>query len=219
MTGGALYYMRSRYLDTGMGRFITRDPQGLLGSNFLAMYSYANNNPLAGMDPTGKYTVTIGFGGSVTFGGIAPGGADFTVGATSGTAGGGGPSSATVAIGNAGTGSQSSQAAPAASAPTGGGSAVTPVGGAGSGNSQPEVDLGSGQYFPFVPASGGLAERAVCFQGDLSVAGVNQNDFMASVNVATQGGGSMTVIVTCGFDAPLGTGVGSPVLPAPVPQT
>jgi hypothetical protein len=54
MTGGALYYMRARYLDTGMGRFVTRDPQGLLGSSFLAMYSYANNNPLAELDPTGK---------------------------------------------------------------------------------------------------------------------------------------------------------------------
>ncbi len=50
--GGGLYNMRARYLDTGLSRFVTRDPQGLSSTNgFLAMYSYANNNPLAGMDP------------------------------------------------------------------------------------------------------------------------------------------------------------------------
>ncbi len=52
-----------------MSRFMTRDPQGLSSTNgFLAMYSYANNNPLAGMDPTGRYV----FGGGI--GGIAGGG-------------------------------------------------------------------------------------------------------------------------------------------------
>jgi RHS repeat-associated protein len=219
MTGGSLYYMRARYLDTGMGRFVTRDPQGLLGSNFLAMYCYANNNPLAGMDPSGKFTVAFGFGGSVTIGGLNTGGAgdSLILGADdSATAGGGGPPGASGPSGGP-TGAPGGAGSP--SAPTGEGNPVSPTGGAGSGNNQPEVDLGSGQYYPFVPASGGMAQHAVCFQGNLTINGVSQDDFMATVNVATQAGGSVKVIVTCGFDAPLGTGVGSPVLTAPVPQT
>jgi len=47
-----LYYVRARYYDPGLGRFISEDPIGLLSedTNF---YRYAGNNPARWSDPTG----------------------------------------------------------------------------------------------------------------------------------------------------------------------
>ena len=46
-----LYYMRARYYDPEVGRFISEDPSGLdAGVN---LYAYADNNPINLIDPLG----------------------------------------------------------------------------------------------------------------------------------------------------------------------
>lgn len=49
--GNGLLYMRARYYDTEVGRFINKDPIGLAGG--LNMYAYVGNNPLRLIDPVG----------------------------------------------------------------------------------------------------------------------------------------------------------------------
>jgi RHS repeat-associated protein len=46
-----LYYLRARYYDPSLGRFISEDPKGLeAGVN---SYVYVGNNPISGTDPSG----------------------------------------------------------------------------------------------------------------------------------------------------------------------
>jgi RHS repeat-associated protein len=47
-----LYYMKSRYYDSEVGRFISEDPLGFEGGS-LNLYVYAANNPIMFMDPLG----------------------------------------------------------------------------------------------------------------------------------------------------------------------
>ena len=47
-----LYYMNARYYDPSMGRFLSEDPLGLAGGD-LTLYSYAGNNPVVFVDPSG----------------------------------------------------------------------------------------------------------------------------------------------------------------------
>jgi RHS repeat-associated protein len=47
-----LIYMRARFMDPAVGRFISEDPGGH-GSN---LFSYADNNPITGSDPDGRKT-------------------------------------------------------------------------------------------------------------------------------------------------------------------
>jgi RHS repeat-associated protein len=47
-----LYYMKARYYDSGVGRFISEDPLGFNGGN-INLYVYAANNPIMFMDPNG----------------------------------------------------------------------------------------------------------------------------------------------------------------------
>ncbi len=55
-----LYYYRARYYHPATGRFISEDPLGFsAGPNF---YSYANNNPINGNDPSGQCPMCIGAG-------------------------------------------------------------------------------------------------------------------------------------------------------------
>ncbi|WP_162258384.1 RHS repeat-associated core domain-containing protein [Frateuria sp. Soil773] len=51
-----LVYMQARYYDPEVGRFISLDPLGPVASNLFAFnrYDYANNNPIANVDPDGR---------------------------------------------------------------------------------------------------------------------------------------------------------------------
>lgn len=53
--GNGLLYMRARYYDPGVGRFINKDPIGLLGG--LNMYVYGGNNPVNKVDPSGEFVI------------------------------------------------------------------------------------------------------------------------------------------------------------------
>src|SRR6185369_14039423 len=50
-----LQYMWNRWYDPVIGRFISRDPKGIVGGD-LNLYVYAGNNPIFGMDPSGLMT-------------------------------------------------------------------------------------------------------------------------------------------------------------------
>lgn len=48
---GALLYMRARYYDPALGRFVSKDPIGILGG--LNVYDYVGGNPMSYTDPNG----------------------------------------------------------------------------------------------------------------------------------------------------------------------
>ena len=47
-----LYYMRARYYDPSVGRFISEDPLGFGGGD-VNLFAYVRNNPINANDPTG----------------------------------------------------------------------------------------------------------------------------------------------------------------------
>ncbi len=49
--GNGLLYMRARYYDPEVGRFVSKDPIGLMGG--INIYAYGKNNPLRFADPVG----------------------------------------------------------------------------------------------------------------------------------------------------------------------
>ena len=51
-----LYFMRARYYNPAMGRFISKDPIGFLGGSHL--YGYSDNNPVSNIDPSGHVLET-----------------------------------------------------------------------------------------------------------------------------------------------------------------
>lgn len=66
-----LYYMRARWYDPLIGRFVSRDTASLLASKPTSnSYLYAAGNPLANIDPTGRWCLTLGYGGIAAGGGL-----------------------------------------------------------------------------------------------------------------------------------------------------
>jgi RHS repeat-associated protein len=51
--GNGLLYMRARFYDPEIGRFISKDPIGFAGGD-LNLYAYVANNPINNIDPQGK---------------------------------------------------------------------------------------------------------------------------------------------------------------------
>ncbi len=52
------YYMRARYYDADIGRFISEDPIGFEGG--INLYAYVENNPVNAIGPNGLWTLQIG---------------------------------------------------------------------------------------------------------------------------------------------------------------
>ncbi len=50
--GNNLYYMRARFYDAGVGRFLSEDPLGFEGGDW-NLYAYVGGNPVTGIDPEG----------------------------------------------------------------------------------------------------------------------------------------------------------------------
>ena len=53
--GDGLYFMRNRWYDSDLGRFLSPDPSGINGGT-TNMYQYANNSPTQYVDPSGLDT-------------------------------------------------------------------------------------------------------------------------------------------------------------------
>jgi RHS repeat-associated protein len=60
------YYMKARYYDAELGRFIKQDPAGISGG--LNLYAYVGGNPLVLVDPTGLSAQDFGFADVINFG-------------------------------------------------------------------------------------------------------------------------------------------------------
>ncbi len=58
------YYMRARYYDPALGRFISEDPIGFDGGD-VNLYAYVLNNPINMIDPDGLASLWIGGSGIV----------------------------------------------------------------------------------------------------------------------------------------------------------
>jgi RHS repeat-associated protein len=56
------YYMRARYYDPDVGRFISEDPIGFKGGD-VNLYAYVQNNPVNFVDPSGKIPPNLVTGG------------------------------------------------------------------------------------------------------------------------------------------------------------
>jgi len=62
-----LYYVRARWYDPDIGRFLSEDPLGF-GAGDVNLYAYVGNNPLSGNDPTGEIANFV-IGGAIGGGG------------------------------------------------------------------------------------------------------------------------------------------------------
>jgi hypothetical protein len=188
------------------------------------------------MDPTGKFTVSIGVGGSVTFGGsdIGDGISGITVGATSGTPAGGGPSSAQAT--NVSGSSGPPGTADSSSAPTGnGGTAPGYTGETGgtisgtlfgwgftiqigwawdtSGNSGVLITYGSGRGLGQAFSGGAFAQVSNGLIGDQLGGFAQVSGSVGIVGADVFSGVSSNGSVTgVGFSAGIGEGVGASVM-------
>ncbi len=66
-----LYYLRQRYYDAGLGRFVSRDPSGNSGG--LNLFAYVSQNPINLVDPSGLQDEVPLCGGRTTYIGEFPG--------------------------------------------------------------------------------------------------------------------------------------------------
>ena len=57
--GNGLDFMRARYYNDSLGRFVALDPLGLAGGN-TNFYTYANNYPVGAIDPKGESPIILG---------------------------------------------------------------------------------------------------------------------------------------------------------------
>lgn len=71
--GTGLYYNRARYYSPTLQRFISQDPLEFSGSPTLNLYSYALNNPVNFIDPSGASPTLITAGIGAGIGGIVSG--------------------------------------------------------------------------------------------------------------------------------------------------
>jgi RHS repeat-associated protein len=101
--GNNLYYMRARYYDANIGRFISEDPAGFQGG--LNLYAYVGGNPIMLVDPSGELsqgtvdffagfgdTLLLGFGDNLRTalnidGGINYSSSEYSAGEWTGVAG------------------------------------------------------------------------------------------------------------------------------------
>jgi RHS repeat-associated protein len=54
-----LYYYRARYYDSGVGRFVNKDPIGFSGGD-VNLFNYVQNNPIIFVDPNGLFIQRFG---------------------------------------------------------------------------------------------------------------------------------------------------------------
>ena len=73
------YYMRARYYDPQVGRFISEDPIGFDGGD-VNLYAYSANNPILYIDPEGLCTLSLGVHGNAALGFGGGGGLDLNFG-------------------------------------------------------------------------------------------------------------------------------------------
>ena len=89
-----LYYMRARYYDASVGRFVSEDPAGFDGGD-VNLYAYVMGNPIVRIDSLGLWYIDInvtGGAGRGGTGGLQIGGAGIYAYAGTGIADGGGVS-------------------------------------------------------------------------------------------------------------------------------
>ena len=71
-SGTSLYYMRFRYYDSAMARFLSRDPVRSLDARAINPYQYVEANPLSYADPTGLKGVNISLSQNTVYFGPTP---------------------------------------------------------------------------------------------------------------------------------------------------
>ena len=88
-----LYYLKTRYYDPEVGRFITVDDISYLDPetiNGLNLYAYCGNNPVMNVDPSGRFALTalfIGFLIGLGVGAVAGGAVAYTAAKSNGASG------------------------------------------------------------------------------------------------------------------------------------
>lgn len=74
-----LYYMKARYYDSAVGRFISEDPKGFDGGD-VNLTAYVQGNPVNAIDPSGMWTLSFMVNANAAFAGGGGGGTALNVG-------------------------------------------------------------------------------------------------------------------------------------------